>query len=376
MRPAMTELERVQLERERLQVKRERLTLRQERQAMTDARRGERRVQLRAGWERFKLALPMRVALCAVAMVWLLGCLWSLREQAALAAHSGFLIPWVLGLILDGLAVACAVVSYAASLDGRAAVKARLVLAAAVVASAGSNGVWAWERSGGQVITIALAVGVPVAANVAFEVLLGERRLQVKRRRGLPAPIPVEPPRLIRLVLSPIAEPRAWRAWVLATTAPAPVDEQITQLEQLLLERATRRRARAERKAARRRERAVRRQERDMTRRQKNPLQPTADAKDAGTGPASGPSRRRVSRNASGSARGEKTTRLRQLLGEEVPVDDTRSDAELARIYAPRVDMHGSSARKVIAAFRADRLDASSDDNSEGRVLRLAGGGQ
>lgn len=365
----MTELERVQLERERLQVKREKLTLRRERRAMTDARRAERRAQFRAGWERFKLALPMRVALCAVAMVWLLGCLWSLREQAALAAHSGFLIPWVLGLVLDGLAIACAVVSYAASLDGRAAVKARLVLAAAVIASAGSNGVWAWERSGGQVITIALAVGVPVAANVAFEVLLGERRLQVKRRRGLPAPIPVEPPRLIRLVLSPIAEPRAWRARVLATTSPAPVDEQIAQLERLLLERATRRRERAARKAARHKDRAT-------TRRQKNSPPATADDKDAATGPADAPERPRVSRNASGSARGEKTTRLRQLLAEEVPVDDSRSDAELARIYAPRVDMHGSSARKVIAAFRADRLDATGDDNSEGRVLRLAGGGQ
>lgn len=354
----MTDQEQVQLQRERLQVQREKLVYRRERREQRQARRVERRDAARSAWERFKVALPLRLALLGVAAVWLLGCLWSLREQNAFAAASGFLTPWVLGLVLDGLAISCAGVAYAASLDGRAAVMARLILALGVAASATSNAVWAAERSGGQVATIALAAGVPVAANVAFEVLLGERRRVVKRRRGLAAPAPVEPPRLIRLLLSPVAEPRAWRARVLAVTAPTPLDGPAAELERQLLTPPTGHQARAERAGRKpiRRESAA-------------AVDRTAQGSLADT---SSTDARRSS--AATGRRGEKTAELRRLVAAEVPADDPRNVSELAREFGPRVGMNHSAARKVITALRHD---TTSHDNGDGRVLHLAGrGGQ
>lgn len=348
----MNELERTQLELEKLQVQRQKLVYERERRNERQARRAERGAAARPVWERFKVALPLRLALLGVAGVWLLGCLWSLREQNAFAAASGFLTPWVLGLVLDGLAISCAGVAYAASLDGRPAVMARLILAVGVAASATSNGVWAAERSGGQVATIALAAGVPVAANVAFEVLLGERRRVVKRRRGLAAPTPVEPPRLVRLLLSPLAEPKAWRARVLAATAPPP-QSRATEAERLLLLAAlVDRQGCAGRTASRRRAGTTSAGERSQI-------------TQAPASPAQG-------------RRGAKTTELQRLLRTELAPDDSRSVSALAREYAPRVQMNHSAARKVIAAFRGrDDQTTTTTEDSDGRVLRLAGrGGQ
>lgn len=219
------QMEKLEIQREQLAYKRE---LRATRQAAKVARLAERKAahmersaRQREQWAQFTANLPLRVALLGVAGVWLLGCLWSFREQTALAAASGFETPWVLPLLIDGFAASCAGVAYAASLDGRAALAARIMTGVAVAGSASSNGLWAWERSGGQLPTVTLAVGVPVVANLAFEVLLGERRRVVKRRRGLPAPKPVEPPRLVRLVLSPLREFWAWRRRTLALTAPS-----------------------------------------------------------------------------------------------------------------------------------------------------------
>ena len=50
---------------------------------------------------------------------------------------------------------------------------------------------------------VAIAIAVPVAANLAFEVLLAELRRQVQRRRGLPAPVALPALRAIRVVLAP-----------------------------------------------------------------------------------------------------------------------------------------------------------------------------
>lgn len=348
----MNELERTQLELEKLQVQRQKLVYERERRNERQARRAERRAAARPVWERFKVALPLRLALLGVAGVWLLGCLWSLREQNAFAAASGFLTPWVLGLVLDGLAISCAGVAYAASLDGRPAVMARLILAVGVAASATSNGVWAAERSGGQVATIALAAGVPVAANVAFEVLLGERRRVVKRRRGLAAPTPVEPPRLVRLLLSPFAEPKAWRARVLAATAPTRPQSRATEAERLLLLAAlVGRQGCAGRTATRRRAGTTTAGERSQTTH----------------APAS----------TTQGRRGAKTTELQRLLKTELAPDDSRSVSALAREYAPRVQMNHSAARKVIAAFRDRDDQTTTTEDTDGRVLRLAGrGGQ
>jgi hypothetical protein len=124
-------------------------------------------------------------------------------------------------LVIDGFAVSMAGVAWAASLDARPAVPARLATLVAVAGSAASNGVWAWLRADHDRATVVLAVAVPVAANLAFEVLLAELRRQVQRRRGLPAPVALPALRVIRLVLAPASTFRAWRGLVLDLTEPA-----------------------------------------------------------------------------------------------------------------------------------------------------------
>jgi hypothetical protein len=171
------------------------------------------------GWRRFVAGLPMRTALLAVAVVWLLGCVWSYQEQSAFAASRQFVFPHLLPLVIDGFAVSMAGVSWAASLDARPAVLARLATVIAVSASSVSNGVWAYLRTRHDLVTVVLGVAVPIAAALAFEVLLAEMRRQVQRGRGLPAPVAVPYPRLIRLALAPWQTTREWRALVLELTA-------------------------------------------------------------------------------------------------------------------------------------------------------------
>ena len=165
--------------------------------------------------------------------MWAFGAVWSFTEQSAFARAKGFSDPALLPLVLDGLAVAMAGVAFAASLDARPAVGARLGTALAVLASASSNGLWAAERSSAagaganpalhspDWTTVAIGAGIPIAANIAFEVLLGELRRQVQRRRGLPAPVALPSLRLLRLVLAPRSTFREWRDEVLDRTAPA-----------------------------------------------------------------------------------------------------------------------------------------------------------
>ena len=171
-------------------------------------------------WQQFSAALPMRTALVAVAVVWILGCVWSFQEQSAFATSKGFAFPHLLPLVIDGFAVSMAGVSWAASLDARPALPARLATLVAVGASSASNGAWAYLRADHDLVAVALGMAVPIAANLAFEVLLAELRRQVQRRRGLPAPIAVPYPRLIRLVLAPWQTFQAWRTVVLTITAP------------------------------------------------------------------------------------------------------------------------------------------------------------
>jgi hypothetical protein len=161
----------------------------------------------------------MHTSLLAVGLVWLLGCAWSFQEQSAFAAAKGFTFPHLLPLVIDGFAVSMAGVSWAASLDARPAIAARLATVVAVSTSSASNGVWAYLRAHHDPATVALGVAVPIAANMAFEVLLAELRRQVQRRRGLAPPVAVPYPRLIRLVLAPWQTLRAWRTMVLAITA-------------------------------------------------------------------------------------------------------------------------------------------------------------
>jgi hypothetical protein len=167
----------------------------------------------------------MAGALTGVLVVVISGDVWSFREQTDLARDLAFDIPWLLPVVLDGLAAALAAVAFAASLDGRPALGARLGTALAVTASAASNLAAAALRLGTESprdrIALAIAAGIPVAANLAWEVILGELRRQVMRRRGLPAPVPVPWPRVVRVVLAPVSTLRLWRRVVLGLTDPA-----------------------------------------------------------------------------------------------------------------------------------------------------------
>ena len=183
------------------------------------------------GRRRWTATLPMRTALVAVAAVWLLGCIWSYQEQSEFAAANGFALPHLLPLVIDGFAVSMAGVSWAASLDARPAISARLATLIAVAGSSASNGVWAWLRTHHDPVTVALGVAVPVAANLAFEVLLGELRRQVQRRRGLPAPVAIPYPRVIRFVLAPWSTFRDWRSLVLELTADHLTTSAVTTTE-------------------------------------------------------------------------------------------------------------------------------------------------
>jgi hypothetical protein len=161
----------------------------------------------------------MRTALLAVSTVWILGCVWSYQEQSAFAASKGFTFPHLLPLVIDGFAVSMAGVAWAASLDARPAIPARLATIIAVAASSTSNGAWAYLRAHHDITTVVLGVTVPIAANLAFEVLLAELRRQVQRRRGLPPPVAIPYPRLIRIALAPFNTFKTWRTLVLQLTA-------------------------------------------------------------------------------------------------------------------------------------------------------------
>lgn len=170
-------------------------------------------------WRQFTSSLPMRTALLAVAAVWVLGAVWSFQEQTEFATAKGFAFPHLLPLVIDGFAIAMAGVAWAASLDARPAIAARLATVVAVAASSASNGAWAFIRSNQDLVAVVLGVAVPIAANLAFEVLLAELRRQVQRRRGLPPPVAIPYPRLLRFVLAPIRTFTEWRRTVLELTA-------------------------------------------------------------------------------------------------------------------------------------------------------------
>lgn len=163
---------------------------------------------------------PLWIALALIFGVFSAGAVWSFREQSALARSAGFHVPELLPLAIDGFAIAMAAVAWAASLDGRAALFARLGIAVGIACSAATNAAWAWERSTADVLTIVLGGGVPILTMVAFEVLLSEARRQVQRRRGLPGPEPVPLPRLYPVLLAPFSTLRDWRREVLDRTAP------------------------------------------------------------------------------------------------------------------------------------------------------------
>ncbi len=163
------------------------------------------------------------VALACVGSVWVLSAWWSFAEQTRAAEHLRFEHPAVLPWTLDGLACSLALTAMAAALDTRPAVAARLGVFAALGGSVWSNGLGVHLRAAeldDPRSALLVASVVPLAAFVAFEVILGQVRRLVLRWRGLPAPAPIPALRPVRLLLSPFAALGEWRRAVLAATAP------------------------------------------------------------------------------------------------------------------------------------------------------------
>ncbi|MGH3099242.1 MAG: DUF2637 domain-containing protein [Streptosporangiales bacterium] len=259
-------------------------------------------------WARFTVGLPLRLALSMVAGVWLAGCVWSFREQTDLAAWAGFDVPVLLPGVLDGLAVGMAAVAWSAALDGRTAAAARGGTGLAVLASAASNATWAWLRSDASPVPVLLGAVIPLAANLAFEVLLGEHRRLVERRRGSQVHPPLPTLHPSRWRYAPLRAFLEQRRMVLELTAPAATMTSAT---------------------------------------------PTSDQTSATEGPrieplAAGSGAPELSRRESTT----KTARLRALVAAEVTPGDPRSVSALARKYGPQVGLAEATARKTIADLR------------------------
>lgn len=280
-------------------------------------------------WTRFAAGLPLRLALSMVAGVWLAGCVWSFREQSDLATWAGFDVPVLLPGVLDGLAVGMAAVAWSAALDGRTAAAARAGTGLAVLASAASNATWAWLRSDASPVPVLLGAVIPLAANLAFEVLLGEHRRLVERHRGSQVHPPLPTLHPSRWRYAPLRAFREQRRLVLELTTPT-----------AMLTRAA---------------------------------APTTTATSVALGPRNEPLA--AGSGAPEPARREstsKTARLRALVIAEVTPGDARSVSVLAREFGPRVGLAEATARKTISALRAGHAAGTSTSAADAPVLRLA----
>jgi hypothetical protein len=204
----------------------------------------------------------MTVALCAVAVVWIGGAVFNFSEQARFALISGFSLPYLLPLLLDGLSIALASVATAASMDGRAAIVPRLGTLIAVGASSWVSGHAAYARAFVRVDEMSLetrfdstrviiGVGVPLFSLLALEVLLVEIRRVVQKIRGRKSPVPIPMPRLVMWVTQP-----PWRTYgmwrtsaleqctreleIVQTRAVEATITQVTQVDQVDPPRRTR----------------------------------------------------------------------------------------------------------------------------------------
>lgn len=218
---------------------------------------------------------PMTVSLGAVAIVWIGGAVFNFSEQARYAETSGFELPFLLPLLLDGLAIALAAVATSASMDGRAAIVPRLGTLVAVGASSWVSGHAAYARAFVRVDAMSLetefdstrviiGVGVPLFSLLAFEVLLVEIRRVVQKVRGRVSPVPIPMPRLVMWIAQPpwrtygmwrraaldqcvreltIVQAQAVEATVTqvtATSAPVPVDPAPTSVRREITQRPER----------------------------------------------------------------------------------------------------------------------------------------
>lgn len=170
-------------------------------------------------------------AIALSAMVWLAVSIMNFEEQARWARAAEMPSPELLPLAFDGMYVSLAVVALVASLDGRAAIPARMGTLLAVVASSAVSGNAAYLRTTVddpnsyapndmiyRVDTVIIVAAMPWIALVAFEVALIEVRRRVQKARGRKSPAPIPFPRAVRWLLAPLSTSTAWRRVVLSVT--------------------------------------------------------------------------------------------------------------------------------------------------------------
>lgn len=144
----------------------------------------------------------------------------SFQEQILFAQHLGLVVPTALPVSLDGLAVVTAGMVWIASLDAHSAIGPRIGCMLAMGGSMVSNFTWAVVR-GDDPSSAVWSLIAPAAAFASFEYLAGELRRQVRRSRGLAAPVTVPRPKFSRFVMYPIKSTKEWRQLVWIMTAPA-----------------------------------------------------------------------------------------------------------------------------------------------------------
>lgn len=195
--------------------------------------------------------LPLKINILLVIGVAGFGWVWSFEELTHFADATGFGLPWIFPLVVDGLVAALGVTVTNASLDNRPAILARVFIGVASALSVALNVIAATKRIDDPVIWLVAGVP-PAAAFLAFEFVMAEVRRQEERRRGVPARTHVPRPRGVRLALAPIRTVKEWRQLVLvltdakreaAVTAGEPVLSPVEELRLQGEERARRRAA-------------------------------------------------------------------------------------------------------------------------------------
>ncbi|SFE45115.1 Protein of unknown function [Actinopolyspora alba] len=94
-------------------------------------------------------------------------------------AGFGFWTAWLLPATFDGAAFACTLMTYRASINGRSALRGRVLMWAFTTVSAWIN--WIHQPS---LDTRLVAAGLPVAAVAVFDVVLAELRADYEARHG------------------------------------------------------------------------------------------------------------------------------------------------------------------------------------------------
>lgn len=157
--------------------------------------------------------VPTVAALSLTTAVFLTGAWFNFAEQRAWAEGRGYGMPVLLPIFLDGLALALAVVSMSASLDGRTAIPQRIGSFVAILSSSAVSGTAAYHRMSDVASlthsraldwsVVALGGAIPLLCFMAYENVLAELRRLIMKLRGQVSPQPIPKPRAVMWIVQP-----------------------------------------------------------------------------------------------------------------------------------------------------------------------------